>query len=250
MLNLWLLLLVVSVTLIVIFWVGALFLQSYFYTMPSQQLHWQAPAAGILLGAFLAWWCFAVANSPESRPDNIPYNAILFHVRVDMAKEPVKELWAVKKNGEKTRYQRHRIDQIRWVYKDSSSVQRPWNGNGVTAIEIEHDGEKYRFDETKTETGAYPQFANEKGWKMRIYESGPTGIPDRFHAGRLFANLFFNGMHLAMWFLCLWLLLRFQWSHALLIAFCMWLLFSLAVLPMMLNHAASVAQARPVPVAI
>jgi hypothetical protein len=244
-LNLWLLLLVVAITIMALIWAGALFLQSYLYTMPSQQLHWQAPAAGALVGGFFTWWCFAVATSPEARPDNIPYNAILFTVRVDMVKEPVKELWAVKKTGEKVKYTSQRLGQRSWIYKDS--LGRAWNGAGVITIELEHDGEKYRFEPAKTETGGYPYFQNDKGWTMKIYENGPNGIPDIVRTGRLLANLFFNIMHLAVWFVGLWLLVRFQWSHALLLAFCLWLLFSLAILPMMLGYAAGLAQARSIP---
>jgi len=113
------------------------------------------------------------------------------------------------------------------------------------AIELEHDGEKYRFEEAKAESGSYQEFVNDKGWRMRVYESGPTGRPEGFRAGHVLANLFFNVMHGTLWFACLWLLIRFQWSHALGLAICLWLLFTLAILPMMLDYAARVAQSRP-----
>ena len=246
MLNLWLLVLVVAVALMVLLWAGGMFLQSYIYTEPSPHLMWGAPAGGALLGAFFAWWLFAVAKSPESRPEEIPYDTIFrFSPRVDMVKEPVRELWAVKKNGEKVLYKRHRIDQNRWEYKDAA-LDRPWNGSGVEAIELVHDGEKYRFDkEAKTESGGYLRFVNDKGWTMTSGERGPRGEPTTFRTSRFLANLFFNGVHLLLWFACLWLLLRFQWAHALGLAFCLWLVTTLAILPMMLEQAARLAQARP-----
>mgnify|MGYP001593542327 CR=1 FL=1 len=243
----WLMLAVVAAALMLLLWVGSLFLQGYFYTEPSRQLLWGAPAAGVLLTAFLAWWCYAVATSPETRPADIPYNTLFtFSPRVEMVRKPVSELWAVKKNDEKVLYKLYRSPERGGDrYKDTSSAQRLWNGNGVKAIEIKHEGETYRFVETKVSAGEFAQFVHEKGWIMKFNESGPTGIPQVFRTGRFLANLFFNFMHLALWFVGLWLLARFQWSHALGLGFCMWLLFTLAVLPMMLEYAARVAQSQP-----
>jgi hypothetical protein len=248
MLNLWLMLLVVAVGLMVLVWVGSLFFQGYIYTEPSRGLHWQAPAAGAILGLFFAWWCFAVAHSPNARPEDIPYDTIFrFSPRVEMVKKPVRELWAVKKNDQKVLYKVFLVPQAgsppAVIYRDSA--ERPWNSNGVKAIELEHDGKKYRFEEIKVTSGAYPQFTSEDGWSMKVYESGPTGVPERFQTSRFLANFFFNGMHAVLWFLCLWLLVRFQWPHALGIGLGMWLLFTLALLPMMLGYAAQIAQSRP-----
>jgi hypothetical protein len=244
-LYLTLILAVVCVALMVVLFVGSMFLQGYIYTEPSPQMWWAAPAAGAVLGVFFAGWCYAVARSADARPNDIPYDTFFnFSTHVYMVKDPVTVIWAVKKNGEKVKYARFREDQNRYSYKDTSSVQRPWRGTGVVAIELEHDGEKYRFEEAKAESGSYQEFVNDKGWSMKVYESGPTGQPRAFRAGHVFANLFFNFMHAALWFVCLWLLIRFQWSHALGLAICLWLLFSLAILPMMLDYAARVAVAR------
>src|SRR5262245_27592208 len=231
-----------------VLWVGSLFLQSYIYTEPAPQLVWGAPVTGAVLTAFLAWWCYVVATSPDARPGDIPYTSIFFFSpEVELVKEPVRALWAVKKSDEKVLYKAHRVSQVggtRTEYKDTTTAQRPWNGNGVKAIEIQHEGETYRFVETKVTAGEFPQFINDKGWYMKVYESGPSGIPRVFRTGRFLANLFFNFMHLALWFVGLWLLARFQWSHALGIGFCMWLLFTLAFLPMMLEYAARIAQSK------
>ena len=245
MLNMWLLLIVAAVSIVVFLYIGTLFFQGYIYTEATPGLFWQAPAAGAVMAGFFALWCLAVVNSADAHPEDIPYDTLFrFSPRVEMVKEPVKEIWAVKKNDEKVRYKRHRIDQRRYEYRDAT-VGRPWNGTGVKAIELDHEDTKYRFDLTASETGAYPRFVNEKGWSMPAFESGPTGIPTAFRTSRFLANLFFNITHLILWFVCLWLLLRFQWSHALGLAFCLWLLFTLALLPMMLSYAAEVAQARP-----
>lgn len=246
MLYFWLMLLVVTLGLIVLLRVGALFFQAYFYTEPAQQIVWGAPAAGVLLGGFLAWWLFTVARSPGERPGDIPYDTFFrMSPRVYMVDEPVKELWAVKKNNEKVLYKRQRIDQRTYEYKDTTTAQRRWNGNGIEEVVIEHDGEKYRFvKEAKTTSGAYQNFVNDKGWLMTTGERGISGEPKIFRTSRFLANLFFNFTHLALWFVALWLLLRFQWSHALGLAICIWLIFTLAFLPMMVDYAAGLAQAR------
>ena len=51
--------------------------------------------------------------------------------------------------------------------------------------------------------------------------------------GILFCNLLLNFAHLLVWFLCLWLLLQFQWPHALGLALAFWLAFGLAVWPVL-----------------
>jgi hypothetical protein len=243
-LNLWLIVLVVTVSLIVFLWIAALFVQSYIYTEASPGLAWQAPATGVILGAFFAAWCWFVVASPDARPTDIPYDTLFrFSPRVDMTKEPVRELWAIKKNDEKVRYVRFRHGQNRFEYKDGAD--RAWNGTGVKAIELEHDGEKYRFEPVTVATGAYPEFASDKGdWTMKVFDSGPTGAPTTFRTSRFLANLALNLLHFVLWFACLWLVLRFQWAHALGFAFCAWLLITLAMLPMILGHAAEVAQRR------
>jgi hypothetical protein len=54
-------------------------------------------------------------------------------------------------------------------------------------------------------------------------------------------NLFFNFGHLIVWFLGLWLLLRFQWGHALGFAVVAWLVMTLTILPMLLSYAGAAA---------
>jgi hypothetical protein len=242
-LNLWLMLLVVTVSLMVLFWVGTLFLQSWIYTEATPGLAWQAPAAGAVMGGFFSLWCLLIAKSPDANPSDIPYDALhRFSARVDMVKKPVPELWAVKKNEEKVKYVAKAfadLGQTKYEYRDSKT-QRPWNPSGVKAIELTHDGVQYRFEPSETETGAYPIFVSDTGWRLRVFDSGPTGIPEIFRTGRFLANLLLNFLHLALWFVCLWLLVRFQWSHALGFAFCLWLLFTLALLPLMLDYAARV----------
>jgi hypothetical protein len=170
------------------------------------------------------------------------------------AEQPVAKLWAIKidrrktgddKDGEKVEYKKVRDSQKRFHYVDTSLTPRPWNPQDVIAIEMEKDdGAKRRFDLVPTGKYENRQFRSSDGWIMKETQDGPTGNPERFRLDRLLWNLFFNFAHLAAWFLVLWLLLRFQWPHALGLAVVLWLLFTLAILPMMLDYAANVAVKR------
>src|SRR5207253_5704443 len=70
-----------------------------------------------------------------------------------------------------------------------------------------------------------------------------------FRFFRLMLFFFLHAFHLALWFACLWLLMRFQWSHALAGAFVIWLAFTIIALPMLLEYAADVAKTRRTPAA-
>ena len=57
-------------------------------------------------------------------------------------------------------------------------------------------------------------------------------------------SVLLNFGFLAVWFVCLWLLLRFQWSHALGLAVAFWAAMTLFVLPPLLTRAEEVARQR------
>ena len=83
----------------------------------------------------------------------------------------------------------------------------------------------------------YNRFVTADGWVMTVFETGPTGRPSKFRFGRFFVNMLLNFLHLAIWFVCLWLLLRFQWAHALGLALAIWLVMTLFVVPQLLTQA-------------
>jgi hypothetical protein len=65
-----------------------------------------------------------------------------------------------------------------------------------------------------------------------------------FHFGWMLMNLILNFGLLVVWFVSLWLLLRFQWAHALGLAFVFWLVMVLFVMQPVLTKAENVAQER------
>jgi hypothetical protein len=113
------------------------------------------------------------------------------------------------------------------------------------AIDIEENNERIRFNLVKSDDSQYSRFVDARGWVIKVHHgAGPDGQPTKSLWGRWLLNLLLNFTHLALWFVCLWLLLRFQWSHALGLAFVLWLTLTLTVLPMLLSRAGSVAQER------
>jgi len=242
-------LLVVGLGLGVLLYAGSLFLQGYVYTEPSGGLFWQAPAAAAALLLFFVFWCLMVANSATATITDIPYDTIFrFSPKEDLAKSPVGEIVAVRKDGKETVYKLRKQPNGPPEYLDKRALELggprapSWNPENVKAIRLKFNDQDMTFDLTPTGQGANRQFVNAAtGYMMTEYDRGPTGIPIAFRWGRFYFNLFLNFFHLALWFLCLWLLMRFQWGHALGLAMVFWLIFTLALLPMLLQAAAEVA---------
>jgi hypothetical protein len=245
-------LLIFGLSLGVGLFVGGLFVQGYIYTEPSAQLRWGAPATGAVLFLFVTFWSLIVVFS-GSTPTDIPFDVIQrFSPTVDKFRSPVSELTAVRKGGNKETYKLHKSSPFPGATRsDYRSVRdgKPWNSDNVEAIVIKSDDGDMRFmqvAEDQRARGAYPQFVSDDGWAMTVYDDGPTGQPTKFRFGRFVVNLFLNFLHLALWFVCLWLLMRFEWFHALLGACALWLICTLIILPMLLTFAARVSQDRQV----
>ena len=111
----------------------------------------------------------------------------------------------------------------------------------VKVPDKDHPGQKLHFKRVAAGEGGYSTFADANGWTMT---EATLGQPSAFRYGRFFANLALNGLHLVLWFLCLWLLLRFQWPHALGLAAALWLVTTLTLLWYLLPQAGAAAGAR------
>ena len=245
-------LLVTFLAITVGLWVGTYYFQGYIYTQPSQQLFWQAPAAALVMTMGFGIWWFAIALGQKNSPQNIPIDTLFrFTPRIDMLDRPAHKIRAIvrdqtkdKKEDDKNVYISVRDSQKLFHY-EHEKTHRPWQRQDVIALEIEGaDGTRIRFDPVPTGPGEYRQFVSADGWVIHEFENGPTGIPIRFSFSRLLWNLTFNFAHLFGWFVCLWVILRFQWSHALGLALVIWAVVTVAVLPMVLSYCGSLAANR------
>jgi hypothetical protein len=240
-----LILVVLGFALAGLLWAGTLFLQNYLYTTTSGGVLWQAPAAAAVMTLFWIAWCAMDASSPEASAASVPYDVIFRFNANEEYKAPVEKLWSVKKGvKEPILYLRQRVGQNRYEYRDTSEKKRPWQPDNVEEILIEdkdHAGQKLQFKRVPSGVGGYRAYSDEQGWTMNEIS---LGQPSLFRYGKFFGNLFLNGLHLLLWFLCLWLLLRFQWAHALGLAAVLWLVTTLSLLWFLLPQAGAAAGVR------
>src|SRR5262249_27294895 len=134
-------------------------------------------------------------------------------------------------------------------YRDTIA-KRPWSREAegiVEAIIWEEDGKKVRFNlelppgekvaTHKFKEGEMARYVEEGGQgRVLTEEDVRRGQQSRFLWGRFVVNILLNVMFLVAWFLCLWLLLRFQWGHALGLAIVLWVVTMLAVVPPVLDR--------------
>ena len=231
----------------VLFWAGTLFIQTYIYTEATPAIRWQAPAAAALMTAFVALWAYLILKAGPTSPGELSYDTLFrFSPKVDMTSEPAKEIWGVKKKGETILNKRHTVQGLgrnpNYVYKDTTVAQQTWPSTGIEEAYLMYKDQKLHFKAEKDPDGGYRRFVSPEGWVMMEYDNGPTGVPTAFRFWRFVINVLLNALHLGMWFICLWLLLRFEWSHALGFAFVLWLIFTLSILPMILTAAGDAAR--------
>jgi hypothetical protein len=227
------------------FWAFTLWFQGYIYSVPAEQLPWRAPVAGLVLTLFLAFWCWLDYRRPGT------YGP--FH-QVAPPSDQVRyqRFWAVR-NGKETLYAAHRTPRGQYEYRDNQDrVWRRSDANGLTqAIIVEDpDGEKVRFNAELTPDGKFKTTSSgtaryvEEGGRHRVMTDDGIGAITTVHTSLIAANLLLNAIFLAVWFVCLWLLLRFQWGHALGLAVVFWLAMTLAILPMLFTRVETASRER------
>ncbi len=234
MLGLLLTLALLTVGVAVLLAVGTLVIQGYLYSQPVERIGWRSAAAGVAVGAFFALWCWLQARAPGQ------YGTLL-----DFSPRETKvfdKFWSERVGDagkQEVPYTRGRDDRGRVVYRDPSG--RPWQRSGdggmMTAIIVEEDGERKRFEAEMTPAGQFKIRDNqplryvEQGGRGRVMTDNEIGEITTTRYGLLAGNLLLNLGHLVVWFLCLWLLLDFQWPHALGLAAALWVAFALLAWP-------------------
>ena len=229
------------VSLGVLFFVGTLFVQSFIFTEVTPGLAWRAPTSAAIMAVFFTFWCLLVMQSSDAETKKSPYTTIFnFSTRVDMLPSPATELWAHRYDGRTLTYIRTPyvdLGKSKFHYQDAKDPTKEFTPVGVESVEIKDpSGEKKRFtDKTDGDTQV---FQGDGGWTLE-YDRDISGNPTRMSWALLFGNLLLNTLHFALWFVCLWLILRFSMSSSVLFAAILWGLVTVALLPMLLDQAAS-----------
>ena len=247
MLGLLVILFIVFFSIAVLLWAGTLGLQGLIYNDVAAGLHWRAPAASGLVMALLAVWCFIDYRAALADPETaqLPLETI-FRFTPKESRPPAKKLVAVK-NGQETEFFRKESGEYRDRFNNGWSRA---DTNGITEqIIIDEGGQRIHFapklrDGSFVDTReAFPPYYEVSGG--RVMEQ--IGQVTQFRWGLWLLNLFFNFVHFGLWFVGLWLLLKYQWPHALGLAVAIWVVMTLVPLPMMLERTRDGARAKALP---
>jgi hypothetical protein len=249
-----------TLVLTAVLWVGTFFLQGLFYTEPGGQLHWRSPAAAAAVALVVTLWAYLAYVNPEEGVTASgrvgPKYDTLFRFSPKQRKE-FAEFWVVR--GEdtpdhRTAFKQYRDSQGHVVYYDKDHKRPPEHVDEIIVQENEQD--VHFRAERETQGPNKGKLLVRKGQALRYLDDHGRVMTDddpghiyTVRWGRLIMSLVLNILHFAVWFVALWLLLRFQWAHALGLAAALWLVMTLAVLPMILDAAADRgAQKRAPPV--
>lgn len=240
--------LLVALGLIVLFWVGTIWAQGYFYDSPADGLHWRAPAAAGVIAVFLFLWMLIEYRRPEStdtftrftREEKQEYDRFISVRKTEDGEQEI----VFERRGAGGQSEFRNDKNQRW--------ERSMSGMMVAIIleeKVTEGGEEKtvrRKFNAEIEGGKFtPRIVRGMQQRLRYIEEDGDRIIEEDRIGlatskprwRLFVNLFLNAFHLLLWFLAMWLLLRFQWPHALAFSFVLWMAVSLILVPYVLDRA-------------
>jgi len=233
--SLALMLLLVWITLTLVLWFGSAWLQDFLYSEPAAQLFWRAPLAALLIVLWAGFWCQLDFRHPGRYPAPYDFSAT--------ERKSFDQLWAMRE-GKKVEYKRTPGSKGRPEFKESSFPYRTWTR--AESVIVQEDGNEVVFEAERDKNHNYTiqpgrdlRYVDARG---RVMTEGSLGNLYTFQWGIFVTYALLNVVLLVVWFGALWLLLRFQWSHALGLAFIFWLASVLLVVPMMLAKAEEAAR--------
>jgi hypothetical protein len=246
-LTLILLVLLLWVVLTILLAAWSLWFQGYLYSEPTTGVEWRAPAGGGALLLVLLLWIVADYRDPgRYRP--------LFEFSSTEEGKPFPELRVPKPGGGEEVYRRRPGAGLDY-YLDGKATGKKLRGRPERIVVVE-DGERYTFEPERDAKGNF-KVRTSRSWfgstqenlryfdgKGRVMEETSLGKVSTFRGGWLLGNLVLNFLLLAAWFLVLWLVMRFQWPHALGQALVFWGVMLIFVLPPVLTRAEDVAKQR------
>ncbi len=241
MLGVLLMVLLVGLALAAILYVGSVWLQGIFYSEPAEQLYWRAPAAAGVITAYLALLGYLTYRNPNNFDSFLRFSAT--------EDREFTEFDAVPEGQKPIHFKK---DPLTNSYRDSAN--HPWTrsvGNAIVSeiiVKEERDGSSQESHfKADLDNGHFKKEANYIDENGRVMPEVYLGHVSRLRWGAFFVNLFLNLVHLALWFVCLWLLLRFQWGHALGLAVPLWGAVTLILIPMLVDRAREAAAEKPRP---
>jgi hypothetical protein len=255
-------LLIVALALVLLLWVGTLWAQGYFYDSPTPGLAWRAPAAAGALVLFLLLWTLIEFRRPNTTDTIFRFSTAQAtdfdrFVSVRLSEEGKEE---------EIPFEKHGLGSGRFEFRDQNGKVWSRSSSGMMVAIILEEKEpggsekvRHRFNAQRDKDGKFaPKGSPGMQQSLRYTEEGgdrfivedELGKAFSFRRSRLLLNIVINGLHFVVWFLVLWLLLHFQWPHALGFALVCWAVLTLALLPYLFGRARDAAMVHDKPKAV
>jgi hypothetical protein len=216
-----------------------LWFSDYLYNEPTGELYWRAPAAGAVVLVALAVWVLSSYRAPGQ------YQVFWSATESRDKPDPYKEIRTVNMDGIEEVYLLSKGTDGKWQYRTKA-------GKPLTArprqLMVQEGEEKVVYEPDRDAKGNFKP--GEDGLVHYRDSRGRVLVEGSFHARTIPGSRRFLGpmlLHFLLligWFLGLWLLLRFQWTHALGQALVLWVVMLIFVMPPLLSYAEEVGQAR------
>jgi len=236
-----LVLLLTFLVLSALLWGTTRLLQAMLYENVEADLLWRAPAAAAAITAYLGVWALFNYIAAEPGQTDLPFDNIFNFTTEKVSERPITEFVA-ERGSAKVKYTRHDLSGSPPRHEYRSEPDRhlwsPARDRDVQAIVIKEGDKELRFKADPE----HARFVEEDGRRYLSDEGfGRITTP---RGGGAFVRVLLNVLHFVVWFVCLWLLLRFQWLHALGLAVALWLVMTFVV-PFILKVGVEAKGARP-----
>jgi hypothetical protein len=214
-----LLLLLTFLVLSALLWGLTRLLQGMLYENVQPDLLWRAPAAAGAVTAYVGLWALFNYVAADPGQTDLPFDNIFNFTSEKVSEHPVNEFVAVRGNNKVKYSVVHLAGSERVEYRNADNkVWLAGREGDVQALVIKEGDREVTF---KTDAD-HKRYVEEGG--RRYLDGDSFGRITTPRGGGAFVRVLLNVLHFVVWFVVIWLLLGFQWPHALGLAAATWLM--------------------------
>jgi hypothetical protein len=240
-------------TLVVLLWGGTAFLQGYIYNEPASQLYWRAPLVAAFLTLWLAFWATREFRSYTEDHVASRYGAIFEFTNAE--DRPFTEFW-VPEGDKRIRYQKRTLPQANRPGRPEFIAEippyQPWSGTDEVILKEDGQDVLYKAQRDRKAKAVMGVAVSDTQGVLYRSDRGKTiteamirnGKIESKRWGPLFTYFLLNVGFFVLWFVGLWLLLRFQWLHALGLAVVLWVIAIIFVVPPLVERVDKLAEQK------